>query len=68
MMSTVIPWNNILTPSPMCILFVSRTHTHSRFESKEVKMIRVAVSSFYDYLALVIKTMQEFDTTMEHNS
>eukprot|EP00526_Cylindrotheca_closterium_P022195 CAMPEP_0113623002 /NCGR_PEP_ID=MMETSP0017_2-20120614/11820_1 /TAXON_ID=2856 /ORGANISM="Cylindrotheca closterium" /LENGTH=111 /DNA_ID=CAMNT_0000532913 /DNA_START=17 /DNA_END=352 /DNA_ORIENTATION=+ /assembly_acc=CAM_ASM_000147 len=35
-----------------------------RFESKELKMLRVAVSSFYDYLALVIKTMQEFDTSM----
>lgn len=27
-------------------------------------MLRVAVSSFYDYLTLVIKTMQEFDTTV----
>ena len=35
-----------------------------RFESKELKMIRVAVSSFYDYLTLVLKTLQEFDTTI----
>lgn len=33
----------------------------SRFESLELKMLRVSVSSFYDYLALVIKTFQEFD-------
>ena len=25
-------------------------------------MLRVAVSSFYDYVTLVIKCMQEFDT------
>ncbi|CAJ1934152.1 unnamed protein product [Cylindrotheca closterium] len=36
-----------------------------RFESNELKMLRVAVSSFLDYLALVIKTMEEFDTGME---
>lgn len=35
-----------------------------RFESKELKMVRVAVSSFYDYLAVVLKTFQEFDTTI----
>mmetsp|Transcript_17672 Transcript_17672/g.40552 ORF Transcript_17672/g.40552 Transcript_17672/m.40552 type:complete len:128 (+) Transcript_17672:182-565(+) len=35
-----------------------------RFESKELKMIRVAVSSFYDYLVVVLKTLQEFDTTI----
>lgn len=35
-----------------------------RFESKELKMIRVAVSSFYDYLSVVLKTFQEFDTTI----
>ncbi|KAG7359863.1 transcription factor Pcc1 [Nitzschia inconspicua] len=33
-----------------------------RFESKELKMLRVSVSSFYDYLAVVIKTFQEFDS------
>jgi hypothetical protein len=38
--------------------------TISRFESKELKMLRVGVSGFYDYLAVVLKTMQEFDTTM----
>mmetsp|Transcript_55785 Transcript_55785/g.135180 ORF Transcript_55785/g.135180 Transcript_55785/m.135180 type:complete len:122 (-) Transcript_55785:191-556(-) len=31
------------------------------FESSELKMLRVSVSSFYDYLALVVKTFQEFD-------
>lgn len=36
----------------------------SRLESKELKMLRVSVSSFYDYLAVVLKTMQEFDTTV----
>mmetsp|Transcript_67233 Transcript_67233/g.194419 ORF Transcript_67233/g.194419 Transcript_67233/m.194419 type:complete len:129 (-) Transcript_67233:1386-1772(-) len=36
-----------------------------RIESKELKMLRVAVSSFYDYLAVVMKTMQEFDTTLD---
>ena len=36
----------------------------SRIESEELKMLRVAVSSFYDYLAVVLRTMQEFDTTM----
>jgi len=35
-----------------------------RFESKELKMVRVAVSSFYDYLTVVLKTFQEFDTTI----
>jgi hypothetical protein len=35
--------------------------SYSRFESKEVKMLRVAVSSFTDYLQVVLKTMQEFD-------
>jgi len=34
-----------------------------RFESKELKMLRVAVSSFYDYLTVVLKTFQEFETT-----
>jgi hypothetical protein len=34
-----------------------------RFESKELKMLRVSVSSFYDYLSVVLKTLQEFDTT-----
>ena len=37
---------------------------HRRFESKELKMVRVAVSSFYDYLIVVLKTFQEFDTTI----
>lgn len=37
---------------------------NSRLESKELKMLRVAASSFYDYLAVVVKTMNEFDTTM----
>jgi hypothetical protein len=41
---------------------------YSRFESKELKMLRVAVSSFYDYLNVVTKTMQEFDTTMTTTS
>jgi hypothetical protein len=40
----------------------------SRIESEELKMLRVAVSSFYDYLAVVLKTMQEFDTTMSSPS
>jgi Transcription factor Pcc1 len=35
-----------------------------RFESTELKMLRVAVSSFYDYLAVVLKTFQEFDPTV----
>eukprot|EP00536_Pseudo-nitzschia_multiseries_P003190 jgi/Psemu1/301811/fgenesh1_kg.47_\ len=35
-----------------------------RFESKELKMVRVAVSSFYDYLVVVLKTLQEFDTAI----
>jgi hypothetical protein len=35
-----------------------------RFESKELKMVRVAVSSFYDYLTVVLKTLQEFDSTI----
>eukprot|EP00533_Pseudo-nitzschia_delicatissima_P015634 CAMPEP_0197274080 /NCGR_PEP_ID=MMETSP1432-20130617/12175_1 /TAXON_ID=44447 /ORGANISM="Pseudo-nitzschia delicatissima, Strain UNC1205" /LENGTH=111 /DNA_ID=CAMNT_0042739835 /DNA_START=62 /DNA_END=397 /DNA_ORIENTATION=- len=35
-----------------------------RFESKELKMVRVGVSSFYDYLKVVLKTLQEFDTTI----
>ena len=35
---------------------------NSHLESKELKMLRVAVSSFYDYVTLVIKCMQEFDT------
>ena len=39
----------------------------SRFESKELKMLRVGVSGFYDYLAVVLKTMQEFDTTMANS-
>eukprot|EP00531_Pseudo-nitzschia_arenysensis_P016370 CAMPEP_0116136788 /NCGR_PEP_ID=MMETSP0329-20121206/11916_1 /TAXON_ID=697910 /ORGANISM="Pseudo-nitzschia arenysensis, Strain B593" /LENGTH=155 /DNA_ID=CAMNT_0003631689 /DNA_START=100 /DNA_END=568 /DNA_ORIENTATION=+ len=39
-----------------------------RFESKELKMVRVAVSSFYDYLAVVLKTLQEFDTTNSPDS
>lgn len=34
-----------------------------RFESKELKMLRVSVSSFYDYLTVVLKTFQEFETT-----
>jgi hypothetical protein len=34
-----------------------------RFESKELKMLRVSVSSFYDYLGVVIKTFREFDDT-----
>mmetsp|Transcript_99114 Transcript_99114/g.277601 ORF Transcript_99114/g.277601 Transcript_99114/m.277601 type:complete len:94 (-) Transcript_99114:264-545(-) len=35
-----------------------------RIESKELKMLRVAVSSFYDYAMVVMKTMQEFDSTI----
>mmetsp|Transcript_12420 Transcript_12420/g.31289 ORF Transcript_12420/g.31289 Transcript_12420/m.31289 type:complete len:112 (-) Transcript_12420:759-1094(-) len=35
-----------------------------RFESKELKMVRVGVSSFYDYLTVVLKTLQEFDATI----
>jgi hypothetical protein len=35
-----------------------------RFESRELKMLRVSVSSFYDYLAVVLKTFLEFDTTL----
>jgi hypothetical protein len=38
---------------------------YSRIESKELKMLRVAVSSFYDYAMVVMKTMQEFDTTID---
>mmetsp|Transcript_27052 Transcript_27052/g.47786 ORF Transcript_27052/g.47786 Transcript_27052/m.47786 type:complete len:122 (+) Transcript_27052:3-368(+) len=34
-----------------------------RLESKELKMLRVAVSSLYDYLAVVLKTFQEFDAS-----
>ena len=30
-------------------------------KATEAKMLRVAVSSFYDYLQVVIKTFQEFD-------
>jgi hypothetical protein len=37
-----------------------------RFESTELKMLRVSVSSFYDYLAVVLRTFQEFDTTVCH--
>ena len=27
-------------------------------------MLRVAISSFYDYLTVVVKCFQEFDTTL----
>jgi len=53
----------------VCAHHVAYDHSHltfffRRFESEELKMLRVAVSSFYDYLAVVLKTMQEFDRTM----
>jgi hypothetical protein len=48
-----------------CIIYIFlSTHIISRLEAKELKMLRVAVSSFYDYLTVILKTMQEFDTTM----
>uniref|UniRef100_A0A7S1YF22 Transcription factor Pcc1 n=1 Tax=Grammatophora oceanica TaxID=210454 RepID=A0A7S1YF22_9STRA len=34
---------------------------HITLESTEAKMLRVAVSSFYDYLALALRCNQEFD-------
>jgi FtsP/CotA-like multicopper oxidase with cupredoxin domain len=45
-----------LVPEETCSMTV-------RFESKELKMLRVSVSSFYDYLIVVLKTLQEFDAT-----
>lgn len=41
-----------------------RPRPRRRFESDELKMLRVSVSSFYDYLTVVLKTLQEFDETM----
>ena len=57
----------VISPSLQLTLFwfITLLLFGSRFESKELKMIRVAVSSFYDYLALVVKTMQEFDTSTD---
>eukprot|EP00934_Nitzschia_sp_Nitz4_P005247 Nitzschia sp. Nitz4//scaffold66_size103028//54223//54713//NITZ4_004501-RA/size103028-augustus-gene-0.78-mRNA-1//-1//CDS//3329556359//5237//frame0 len=34
-----------------------------QIESKELKMLRVGVSSLYDYLLVALKTLQEFDET-----
>ena len=33
----------------------------SELRATETKMLRVAVSSFYDYLQVVLKTFQEFE-------
>jgi hypothetical protein len=40
----------------------------SRFQSMELKMLRVSVSSFYDYLAVVLKCFQEFDSSLRESS
>ena len=31
------------------------------FEAQETKSLRVGVNSFFDHLALVVKTIQQFD-------
>lgn len=39
---------------------VAKTTNQSDLKATEAKMLRVAVSTFYDYLQVVLKTMQEF--------
>ena len=64
----MIVWVSLLIAGirglPFSCLFSLRIFWCSRIESEELKMLRVAVSSFYDYLTVVLRTMQEFDTTM----
>jgi hypothetical protein len=38
--------------------------TSSRFAATEAKMLRVSVSSFYDFLTVALKCYQEFDFTL----
>lgn len=36
----------------------------SHFEATEAKMLRVSVSSFFDYLTVSLRCYQEFDTSL----
>jgi hypothetical protein len=58
-------FDGILFTIPHCYPFNPQIQqTNSHFESKELKMLRVAISSFFDYLKVVLKCFQEFDTTI----
>ena len=36
----------------------------SRFQAAEAKILRVSVTSFYDYLTVSLKCLQEFDSSL----
>lgn len=39
-------------------------HMDSHFAANQAKFLRVAVSSFYDYLSVALKCYQEFDDSL----
>jgi len=46
-------------------LSVSGTTLHIRFESKEARLLRVAVNGFMDHLILVTQTIEQFGPPQE---
>jgi hypothetical protein len=40
------------------------TYRRRRFQATEARLLRVAVSTFYDYLLVALKCYQEFDDTL----
>jgi hypothetical protein len=49
---------------PMLLSFYFTTFCFSCFQAAEAKILRVSVSSFYDYLSVSLKCLQEFDASL----
>ena len=51
-------------PLCSCLIIFPLTWIRS-FQAIEAKLLRVVVSSFYDYMLVALKVYQEFDTSIE---